>query len=50
MGRNGNNCNDRSKFLAGDFIGIIVPEDTVSARGIILLVGFEDFLAIQACQ
>jgi hypothetical protein len=50
MGRNGNDGDDGSAFLAGDFIGTVVPKDTVRAGSLVLRVGFEDFLAIESCQ
>ena len=50
MGRDCNNGNNGSSFLALGFIWTVVPEYAVSAGGIVLRVGLEYLLAICADQ
>lgn len=48
MPSDGNDGNNGSPFLSLDFIGAVVPEDAISARGVVLGIGFEEFFAIRA--
>jgi len=47
---NSNDCNYGRALLSGDFIGAVVPEDTVGAWSIVLRVGLKYLLAIQTRQ
>ena len=48
MARDRQDGDHRNPFLAPGFIGTVVPEDAISARGVVLRVRLEDFLAIDA--
>ena len=48
MARDGNDGDYRSSHPAFDFIGTVVPEDAVGAGGVVLRVGLEDLLAVDA--
>lgn len=50
MRGDGNNCNHRDSLLPFRFIGSVVPEDSISARCVILRVRLEYLLAVGACQ
>jgi len=50
MARDRNDGDYRRSFPAFDFIGTVMPEDTVGAGGVVLRIGLEDLLAVDARQ
>ena len=50
MGRDGKDGDDGNSLLAFHLVGAVMPEDAVGAGGVVLCVGLEDFLAMDARQ